>query len=83
MKTDKKLCGICLTSGKGSSWSCGVQGHPLMSVSHKIRFPAKDASKSQWIKILSVSPFDNPYHTSQPGYQSLLKTLGLKSSNRK
>lgn len=78
MKNDKKLCGICLTSGKGGSWTCGVQGHPLISVSNKMRFPKKDATKAQWVKVLSVPPFNNSYHTSQIGYQSLLKTLGVK-----
>lgn len=51
---------------------------PLISVSHKMRFPKKGASKDQWIKVLSITPFNNPYHTSQVGYQSLLKTLGVK-----
>lgn len=81
MNSSKKLCGICLTSGKGNSWTCGVQGHVLMSVSSKIHFPKKDANKAQWIKILSVSPFNNQYHTSQPGYQILLKTLGINHSH--
>lgn len=77
MKTSKKLCGICLKSGKGYSWSCGVNGHQHINVSDKIRFPKSNASKSEWFKILQISPFNNSYHTSQEGYKFLLKTLGV------
>lgn len=79
MKQSKRLCTICLTVGKGFSWSCGVQGHPIMSVSDKIRFPKKDESKSKWIKVLDIAPFNNEYHRSQPEFQQLLKTLNTKT----
>lgn len=48
----KRLCCDCLKSGKGLHWSCGSQGHTIIGVPHKLRFPSYKAKKSKWKKFL-------------------------------
>jgi len=49
----KYFCPKCLNSGKGESWSCGVQGHDDYMSDTRLRFPSKNASKAKWKKFIN------------------------------
>jgi len=44
----KWLCPYCLKSGKQPG-TCGVTGHKVISVYHKVRLPSYKASKKKWV----------------------------------
>lgn len=50
---DKYLCCHFLKSGKGSN-PCGIQGHNIIRVWHRYRFPSYKASKKKWLKTLEA-----------------------------
>lgn len=74
---NKFFCLDCLKSGKGNP--CGIQGHKIVLVSHKIHFPPVTASKLRWKEFISVvglfrwGPFREIERSSK-----LLKTLEKK-----
>lgn len=43
----KYFCPRCLTSGKGTGWTCGKDHRQDYISSTKIRFPKKNASKAR------------------------------------
>lgn len=52
--SSKYFCPRCLTSGKGYSWTCGVQNHSQDYLScKKTRYPAKNSSKQRWKEFVA------------------------------
>ena len=76
----KWLCCHCLKSGKGRDGTCGTQGHKIVSVSHKLYFPKKTASKTRWKKMLLEDTWAGANLESRDpdAYKALLKAIKKK-----
>ena len=76
MHRDKVVCCHCLKSGKGYSWTCGIQGHKTLSVGSRIRFPSYKAKKKEWLDMLANTNLStNPYFIENPIYLILITSI--------
>ena len=73
---DKYFCTDCFKSGKGNP--CGVQGHNIMLVSHKLWFPSPKASKTRWKQFFKAIGRCYPFHCDDELKNKILSKVPLE-----
>lgn len=73
----KYFCTDCFKSGKGNN-PCGVPGHNILYVSHKIWFPSPKASKTRWKKFFEAIGRWYPFHSNDGLKEKILSKVPLK-----
>lgn len=72
----KYFCTDCFKSGKGNP--CGIPGHNIVSVTHRIWFPSPKASKMRWKKFLQAVGGYHPFRTMDGLKEKILSKVPLK-----